>query len=79
MVGEQDDLEGHGILYSNLIGINNKVLVAMVGATHFATWETSQYKFVHKVSLEWLTAGQFRGRYEGTFSIGVNGAEPSVQ
>ena len=79
MVGEQDNPEGRGILYTHLIGINNKVSLAMTGATHFAAWETSQYKFMHEASLEWLTAGQFRGRCVGTFSIGVNGAELSVQ
>ena len=79
IVGEQDNPEGRGILYQDLTGIDNKVLVTMACATHFAVWETAQYKFMHEVSLEWLTNGTFRDRRQGRFAVGVNGAEPSGQ
>ena len=43
-------------------------------ATHFAVWETTQYKFMHEASLEWLRSGTFRGQTDGEFETGVYAA-----
>ena len=77
VVGEQDNPEGRGVLHSDLTGTGSKVLVTMACATHFAVWETSQYKFMHRASLEWLTAGTYQGQRTGVYRVGVNGAKPS--
>ena len=77
VVGEQDNPEGRGVLHSDLTGTGSKVLVTMACATHFAVWETSQYKFMHRASLEWLTAGTYQGQRNGVYRVGVDGAEPS--
>ncbi|MEE2613071.1 MAG: hypothetical protein VX975_04530, partial [Acidobacteriota bacterium] len=58
-------------------GTGSKVLITMACATHFAVWEASQYKFMHRVSLEWLSEGTYRGRSNGVYQVGVNGAETS--
>lgn len=74
LVGEQDSLLPAGErLHGDLTGTNS-VFVKMACATHFAVWETTQYKFIHEASLEWLTSGTFRGQTEGSFSVGLNGA-----
>ena len=78
VVGEQDNPESRGVLHTDLTGTDAKVLVTMACATHFAVWETSQYKFMHRASLEWLTDGTYRGRREGIYRVGVNGAEIST-
>jgi hypothetical protein len=71
MVGEQDALLPDGrALYADLTGTSNKVLVEMACSTHFAVWETTQYKFMHETSKEWLTTGEFRGRVEGVVAVG---------
>jgi len=69
MTGRQDGLlPASQALYPDLTGVDNKVLVTMECATHFAVWEASQYKFLHEASEEWLTSGEFRGQRKGTFS-----------
>ena len=80
MVGEEDSLLEPGKqLYEDLTGTDQKVLVTMACATHFAVWEATQYKFMHEASLEWLDTGTFRGRQQGTFRVGRQGAEHSGQ
>ena len=45
MVGKQDGLlPAAEALYPDLTATDNKVLVAMECATHFAVWEASQYR-----------------------------------
>jgi len=44
-------------------------------ATHFAVWETAQYKFMHRASLEWLTKGTYRSQPNGVYRVGTDGAE----
>ena len=75
VVGEQDNPEARGVLHADLVGTDSKVLVTMGCSTHFAVWETTQYKFMHRVSLEWLTDGTYRGRSNGVYRVGVDGAE----
>ena len=77
VVGEQDNPGSRGALLADLTGTDSKVLVTMACATHFAVWEASQYKFMHRASLEWLSDGTYRGRRNGTFQVGVDGAETS--
>ena len=72
IIGEQDYPEYRGRLYPDLTGIDNKVLLTMACATHFAAWETSQYKFLHEASREWLTTGMFRGDRQGRYAVGTN-------
>ena len=76
VVGAQDNPEGRGLLYDDLTSIDNKVLVTMGCSTHFSVWETTQYKFLHRASLEWLTSGTFNGAHQGVYEVGVNGADP---
>jgi pimeloyl-ACP methyl ester carboxylesterase len=77
LVGEQDGLlPASEALYPALAGTRNKVLVKMACATHFAIWEATQYKFMHEASKQWLMTGQFRGRRDGSVSVGVNGGPP---
>ena len=78
IVGEQDNPESRGVLHTDLTGTGSKVLVTMACATHFAVWETSQYKFMHRASLEWLTGGTYRGQPNGVYRVGVNGAETTT-
>ena len=75
---EQDNPEARGVLYDDL-GSESKVLVTMACATHFAVWETSQYKFMHRASLEWLESGTYEGHREGRFTVGDNNAEGTRQ
>ena len=76
LVGEQDGLlEAGRVLYSDLTGTSDKVLVEMACATHFAVWESTQYCFMHVASLEWLTEREWRGRQLGTYEVGVGGVE----
>ena len=77
VVGAQDNPEGRGVLYDDLTGIDNKVLVTMACSTHFSVWETTQYKFLHRASLEWLTSGTFNGMHQGVYEVGINGSDPS--
>jgi len=77
VVGEQDTPQNRGVLHTDLTGTGSKVLITMACATHFAVWEASQYKFMHRVSLEWLSEGTYRGRSNGVYQVGVNGAETS--
>ena len=73
LVGEQDRLlEADKQLYEDLTGTDRKALVTMACATHFAVWETTQYKFLHEASLEWLEQGTFRGGTTGRFAIGAD-------
>ena len=77
LVGEQDFLlEPDRQLYADLTGTENRVLVEMECATHFAVWETTQYKFMHQASLEWLEQGTFRGNATGRFTVEANSATP---
>ena len=76
VVGAQDNPQARGLLYDDLTGIGNKVLVTMACSTHFSVWETTQYKFLHRASLEWLTSGTFNGKYQGVYEVGVNGSNP---
>ncbi|SVA62373.1 uncharacterized protein METZ01_LOCUS115227, partial [marine metagenome] len=75
VVGEQDNPAARGVLHADLIGTDSKVLVTMGCATHFAVWETAQYKFMHRASLEWLTKGTYRGQSNGVYRVGTDGAE----
>ena len=77
VVGEQDNPDARGFLYRDLTGAAAKVLVTMECATHFAVWETSQYRFMHRASLEWLRDGTYRGQSTGIYRVGVDGAETS--
>ncbi|MEE8129690.1 MAG: alpha/beta fold hydrolase [Vicinamibacterales bacterium] len=77
VVGEQDNPQSRGVLHTDLTGTPSKVLITMACATHFAVWEASQYKFMHRASLEWLSEGTYRGRSNGAYQVGVNGAETS--
>ncbi len=77
VVGEQDNPEARGVLHADLTGTNAKVLVTMGCATHFAVWETTQYKFMHRASLEWLTKGTYRGQSNGVYRVGVDGVDTS--
>ena len=77
LVGEQDSLlEPDRQLYNDLTGTTNKVLVEMACATHFAVWETTQYKLLHEASLEWLEQGKFRGSAAGRFTAEANRTGP---
>jgi len=76
VVGAQDNPEGRGVLYDDLTAIDNKVLVTMACSTHFSVWETTQYKFLHRASLEWLSSGTFNGAHQGVYEVGVNGSAP---
>ena len=76
LVGNEDSLlEPDEQLYQDLSGTSRKVLVTMACATHFAVWESTQYKFMHEASLEWLTSGTFRGQTNGRFSVGRGGSD----
>ena len=75
VVGEQDNPEARGVLYKHLTGTDARVLVTMSCAPHFAVWEATQYKFMHRASLEWLTDATYRGRHAGAYKVGVDGAE----
>lgn len=76
MVGEQDGLLPGGVaLYGDLTGIENKAIVRMECATHFTVWEASQYKFMQKASLDWLTQGKYRGQSIGEFKVGFGGVD----
>ena len=77
VVGEQDNPASRGVLHADLTGTDSKVLVTMACATHFAVWETAQYKFLHRASLEWLTDGTYHGERNGVYRVGVNGAVAS--
>ena len=71
MVGEQDFLlESDKQLFEDLTSAESKVLVTMECATHFAVWESTQYKFMHEASLEWLESTTLRGETSGRFSVG---------
>ncbi|MBT8146816.1 MAG: alpha/beta hydrolase [Gammaproteobacteria bacterium] len=76
VVGAQDNPQARGVLYEDLTGIDNKVLVTMGCSTHFSVWETTQYKFLHRASLEWLTSGTFNGIHQGVYEVDVNGSDP---
>ena len=77
LVGQQDSLlEPDRQLYGDLTGTENKVLVEMECATHFAVWETTQYKLLHQASLEWFEHGTFRGSAAGRFTAEANRTEP---
>ena len=70
MTGRQDGLlPASETLFPDLTGVDDKVLVTMECATHFAVWEASQYRFMHEASREWLMSGMFRGERRGTFSV----------
>lgn len=70
LVGRQDGLlPAAEALYPDLTGTQNKALVTMECATHFAVWEATQYKQMHEASLEWLAAGEFRGERQGSFVL----------
>lgn len=76
VVGAEDNPQGRGVLYEDLTGTENKVLVTMACSTHFSVWETTQYKFLHRASLEWLTSGTFNSARKGVYEVEVNGANP---
>ena len=77
LVGEHDFLlEADRQLYADLTGTERKVLVEMACATHFAVWETTQYKLLHEASLEWLEQGTFRGSAAGRFAVGAGPTGP---
>ena len=69
LTGEQDGLLPQSSdLYADL-GVDAKAFVMMGCATHFPLWETTQYKFLHEASREWLTAGTFQGSLNGRFYV----------
>lgn len=69
MTGEQDGLlPDSSDLYADL-GAATKVFVMMGCATHFPLWETTQYKFLHEASREWLAEGTFQGSLSGRFYV----------
>ena len=70
VVGEQDNPHSRGVLHTDLTGTDSKVLITMACATHSAVWEASQYKFIHRASLEWLSEGTYRGRSNGAETSG---------
>ncbi len=77
LVGEHDFLlEPDRQLYADLTGAESKVLVEMGCATHFAVWETTQYKLLHEASLEWLEQGTFRGSAAGRFTAAPSRTAP---
>ena len=76
VVGAQDNPESRGMLYADLTGTDSKVFVTMACSTHFSVWETTQYKFLHRASLEWLTSGTFNGHSMGVYEVGVDGTNP---
>lgn len=70
LAGRQDGLlPAAEALYPDLTGTDNKVLVTMECATHFAVWEATQYKQMHEASLEWLSFGEFRGQRQGSLVL----------
>lgn len=74
LVGKQDGLLNMGrSLYEDMTGTDHKVMVEMDCATHFALWESSQYRFLHEASKNWLLSGEFRGRRAGHLSVGFGG------
>jgi len=76
MVGEEDFLlESDKQLYEDLTATKSKVFVTMECATHFAVWESTQYKFMHEASLEWLESTTLRGETDGRFSVGPSGSD----
>ena len=75
VVGDQDNPAARGVLHADLTGTDSRVLVTMACSTHFAVWETTQYKFMHRASFEWLTEGTFRGHRNGVYRVGVDGAD----
>lgn len=76
LIGLQDGLlPGAEALYRDLGSVDNKVLVRMECATHFAVWEASQYRFMHEASLEWLTETRYRGRDSGEYHVASGGVE----
>ncbi|MDP6652875.1 MAG: hypothetical protein QGF90_12330 [Gammaproteobacteria bacterium] len=79
VVGAQDNPESRGTLYEDLTGTDSKVFVTMDCSTHFTVWETAQYKFLHRASLEWLSEGSFNGNSNGIYKVGVNGSNPTRQ
>jgi pimeloyl-ACP methyl ester carboxylesterase len=76
VVGAQDNPESRGLLYDDLVNADARVLVTMGCSTHFSVWETTQYKFLHRASLEWLTSATFAGKSQGVYEVGVNGSDP---
>ena len=74
VVGAQDNPQARGVLYDDLTNAKARLLVTMACSTHFSVWETSQYKFLHRASLEWLSRGSYRGKTEGVYTVGVNGS-----
>ncbi len=77
VVGAEDNPESRGILYEDLSSADSRVLVTLDCATHFMVWETTQYKFLHRASLEWLQSGTFGGKSTGVYEVGVNGSHPT--
>jgi pimeloyl-ACP methyl ester carboxylesterase len=74
MVGKQDGLLDAGrSLYQDIGRTQNKVLVEMDCATHFAVWEASQHRFMQEASRVWLESGEFRGKRMGRVSVGYGG------
>lgn len=69
MTGEQDRLLPQSEdLYADL-GVDTKVFVTMACATHFPVWETTQYRFLHDASREWLVSTSFQGSGSGRFRV----------
>lgn len=61
-VGEQDVLVASAdALFEDLIRIEERLLVKMACAMHFAVWESRQYKLRHEALLEWLESTTCQG------------------
>ena len=56
-------------LYPDLTGTQRKVMAIMECATHFAVWEKTQYRFMHRASKEWLQSETLNGRQQGIVEI----------
>lgn len=70
LVGNEDALlSAANALYADMTGTENKVLVQMQCATHFAIWEASQYQFMHKASSEWLSTGRYSKQTQGKYDV----------
>lgn len=74
VVGEQDSLLPYVRDMYDVAPAAEKMLVNMECATHFAVWETTQHRFLHEASEDWLTSGQLQGERTGVFRVHANGA-----
>lgn len=73
LVGEEDFLfEDAQSLYADLTGTQNKVLINMECATHYAFWETFHRKLMLDAAIEWLETGEHDSQTRGVFTATVD-------